>query len=49
MIGFNTTDKKTINAGIAKSNDAANSFIGLSNRFMPFTSPCVFWETYNSK
>jgi hypothetical protein len=49
IVGFNRTDKKTISAGIAKSTDAAKSFIGLSNIFRPFTSPCVFWGTYNSK
>ena len=46
---FNTTDKKTIIAGIAKSAAAKNNFVGLSNKLFPLISPSVFLGTYNSK
>ncbi len=49
MEGFSMSDKQTINAGIAKSADAANSLVGLSNIFTPLTSPSTFLGTYNSK
>ena len=41
-LGFNKTDKKVIEAGIANKIAASSNFNGLSNKLFPFIKPFAF-------
>ena len=49
IMGFRIIDKAIIIAGIAKTMDAINNFVGLSKLCSPVIRPPTFSGTYSSK
>ncbi len=47
--GFKMRERNTITAGIARTTEAKNNFMGESSKLLPSTSPFAFPGVYNSK